>query len=424
VVFTFAMKRSNLIFTHSAVFAVGLVAASISGHFRGGNDQAGQEAVNKNSQFENRAERSANRESADGSKDASRESRVSSQKKQGTPSERLADIVKIADPVDRQRALLDLIDQLAPSEFANIADQFRELDHLDDSRGEYALILSRWAKQNPLEALQYVNAHSNSKQGRSTVLAAWAQQEPAAAERWALENHKGTGPNPHLAAVIRGVAATDLAHATQLTEGMPRSRERGEAIDAITRALLAQGIDAAMAFPNTIKDEALRGSYVAAMAGRLISKDLNKTAEWLADMPDGMVQNRAAAGVAAALGKTDLTKATAWINRLKPEARAEAALGIIPIMAQNDIPGTARWLTTLAGTPGYDAAVERFVWSCDSRAPEQSAAWIQGVSDPNQQRRLFFRMLGGWSRRDPVAVKQWVASNKVPADVLRRFLQP
>nr|MCU0782257.1 hypothetical protein [Akkermansiaceae bacterium] len=64
-----------------------------------------------------------------------------------------------------------------------------------------------------------------------------------------------------------------------------------------------------------------------------------------------------------------------------------------------------------------------FVWSCDYRAPEQSAAWIRGIADPERQTRLYHRMLGEWARRDAAAVKQWVASNGVPPSVAERFLR-
>ena len=90
-------------------------------------------------------------------------------------------------------------------------------------------------------------------------------------------------------------------------------------------------------------------------------------------------------------------------------------------MSSKDITGTAQWVSSLAGTPNYDSVVEEFVWSCNSRAPEQSAAWIQGVSDPDQQRHLYHRMLGEWAQKDPAAVKQWVATNNVPDSVRQRF---
>lgn len=106
---------------------------------------------------------------------------------------------------------------------------------------------------------------------------------------------------------------------------------------------------------------------------------------------------------------------------LEQEAQAEAARGVIPIMSSKDIAGTATWVSGLAGTPQYDSMVEEFVWSCNTRAPEQSAAWIQGVSDPQQQRRLYQRMLGEWAQKDAAAVKQWVTSNTVPPEIARRF---
>ncbi|RYD25818.1 MAG: hypothetical protein EOP87_23770 [Verrucomicrobiaceae bacterium] len=223
-------------------------------------------------------------------------------------------------------------------------------------------------------------------------------------------------------AVIRGIAATDLAKASELATAMPMSRERGEAVDAITRALFMQGPEAAMAYPATITgDDALKGGFVATIADRLVRKDPAKAAEWIASMGEGDIQNRAARTVAEALARTDTQDAATWVRKLKPEAQAEAARGVIPRMSESNITATAQWVSGLAGTPNYDSVVEEFVWSCNSRAPEQSAAWIQGVSNPDQQRRLFHRMLGEWAQRDANAVKQWVVANPVPEEVRRRF---
>ncbi len=125
--------------------------------------------------------------------------------------------------------------------------------------------------------------------------------------------------------------------------------------------------------------------------------------------------------MAEALAREDPTSAAKWLTQLSPEARAEAARGIIPTMSNGDITGTATWVATLAGIPNYDRVVEEFVWSCDQRAPEQSAAWIQGVADPEQRTRLYHQMLGEWANRDATAAKNWVANNPVPASVTRRF---
>jgi hypothetical protein len=333
----------------------------------------------------------------------------------------MADIVRIANPLDRQAALMDLINRLGPGEFAAVADQFRSMDHFGDSHGEYDLILRGWAKADPLGALAYADKQPNNGRDTSTILASWAGNDAAAAERWALDHHQGDGPNPYLASVIRGIAAYDVAHASSLAQSMPSSRERGEAVDAITRALFMKGVDDAMAFPASIQDPKLRAGFVEAIANRLAGKDPNQAATWLAATGDTESQSRAARTVGEALAKADPASAGQWLRKLQPEAQAEAARGIIPVMSSADIAGAANWASSLAGIPNYDKVVEEFVWSCDYRAPEQSAAWIQGVTDPEQRRHLYYSMLGEWAKRDAGAVKAWVSNNTVPADVLRRF---
>jgi len=418
------MNRTHLIVTHAAVFSVGITAAMV---FNGLHEPTSQSADSENIRAPKTASSHTSGSSfGDGNSRTARPGsenvRETSKRETKSATERLATIVRITDPFQRQRALMDMIDNLGPAEFAEVAEQYRQLDHFSDSRGEYDLILRGWAKADPLGALDYLGKNGNSRNARATVLSAWAGNDAAGAERWAIDHFKGEGPNPYMASVIRGVAANDISHASELALAMPNSRERADAVDAITGALFMQGIDAAMAYPGSITtDDRLRGGFVSAIAERLAAKDPDKAATWLASMDQGDIQSRAARRVADALARVDTAKAAAWVTTLKPEAQAEAARGIIPRMSSSDIAGTAKWVSGLVGTPGYDSVVEEFVWSCDQRAPEQSAAWIQGVADPDQQRSLYHRMLGDWARRDPAAVKQWVATNNVPESVSRRF---
>lgn len=414
--------KSTPIFTHASVFAVGIAAAMIATNLRQPETSATADHEDA-ARRPNRAggENFSADEASPSRRTDSAEARAAAKREGKTPVAQITEIVRITDSFERQKALMDLISKLGPGQFESVADQFRELDHLGDSGGEYSLILRGWAKADPLKALEYVAQLPNSRAGSATILATWAGNDGAAAERWATEHHEGEGANPFMASVIRGIAAHDVAEASRLAQGMPNSRERGEAVDAITRALFLQGTDAAMAFPASIKDEQLRGGFVEEIAERLSEKDVNKAATWVASLEQGAIQNRAARDVAGALAREDTAAAAKWVGTLKPEAQVEAARGVIPLMSRTDIAGTAQWVSSLAGTPNYDQAVEEFVWSCNTRAPEQSAAWIMGVSNPDQQRRLFHRMLGEWAQRDAAAVKLWVASNAVPADVRKRF---
>lgn len=340
------------------------------------------------------------------------------------PAAAIGDIVRMGDPLDRQAALLDIVARLAPGDFAAFAEQYRNSDHLADSGGEYEIILRAWAKVDPLGALDDATRRGSGGDA-STILTSWAGSDAAAAEQWALANHEGDGPNRYLSAVIRGIAAHDVNHAAALAGTLPRSRERGDAMDAITRVLFLQGNDAAMAFPNTITDSEVRGGFVSMISDRLARKDPETAATWLASMNDPEAQRRGARTIASSLAQQDVQQAARWVTKLDPAAQAEAARGVIVPMSNGDIQGTARWVSQLAGVPGYDGVVEEFVWSCDVRDPEQSAAWIQAVADEAQQTRLYHRMLGGWSNRDDAAVRDWVANNSanLPNSVRNRFKQ-
>jgi len=412
------MKTSSLILTHVCVFSIGIATAFLIAR----GDPSDQQSQANPSIAQGLKPNTSSNISADATSAPHKRDRPALRNSTTISAvERLTDITRITDEFTRQRALMDLLVTLAPGEFEAVAEKYRELDHLGNSGAEYKMILSRWAKADPLSALAYVAQHPDAQRGRNTILTTWADSDPAAAERWAIANYEGDGPNPHLTAVIAGVAAHDLNEALRMAHTMPRSRQRGEAMQAITNALFLEGIDSAMAFPDSVADETLRGGFIAEISKRLIEKDPAKAAEWVASMQNGNLQNRASRQIAQALARENVATAAAWVKSLKPEAQVEAARGVIPLMSDNDIEATARWVSTLAGAPNYDKAVEEFVWSCNTRAPEQSAAWIQGVKNPDAQRRLFHGMLGEWARVDAAAVKQWVAVNQVPSDVRQRF---
>ena len=225
------MNRTNLIVTHAAVFSVGIAAALV---FNGIHEPQAPSAEPGNARSPRTASSNASGSSfGDGpsrmTRPGSETARETSKRESKPAAERLAGIVRITDPFQRQRALMDMIDTLAPAEFAEVAEQYRQLDHFSDSRGEYDLLLRGWAKADPLGALDYIGKNGNSRRASSTVLSAWAGNDPAAAERWAIDHFKGEGPNPYMSSVIRGIAANDVSHATALALGMPSGEERGDA---------------------------------------------------------------------------------------------------------------------------------------------------------------------------------------------------
>lgn len=415
------MKKPTVIFSHACIFALGVAVAIVSK--KESPDEAEQSGAQQNPRTHVRAGADSHAGS-DRQRAESRARRPSGEAVAGakaSPRETLGKINSITDTYDRQRNLMDFLDGLSPESFADVADEFQKLDHYGNTGTETELLFQAWAKADPMAALDYIDGNPDMVRNRGNVLEIWAVSDAAAAEKWAIAKHTGDGANPYLADVIKGIASYDLGKAARMTQAMPEGRERGPAIDAVAKALLMQGTEAAFAFPDSIRDENLKGSFVLMISQNLARRDPQAAADWVASMGSGELQNRASGDVAGMLARVDVGKARDFVSSLQPAARANAAAAIVPSMSRDDIAGTARWVSSLAGTPGYDKVVESFVWSCDNRAPEQSAAWIRGVSDETQQIKLYHRMLGEWQKRDAAAVRTWVVQNQVPDSVRKRF---
>jgi hypothetical protein len=415
------MKKSTAILSHLCIFALGIAVAVVS---KKRSDEETQAALVSRDAGSTGGTGLNSRAGSENRSVAAREMREGADRVTGSkpsPRESLRKINGITDTYERQRNLMDFLDGLSPESFADVADEFQQLDHYGNTGTETELLFQAWAKVDPLAALDYMDSNPGMSRNRGEVLEIWAVSDPAAAEKWALDKHEGDGANPYLASVIKGIASYDLDKAYQMTMSMPMGRERGPAIDAVAKALLMKGTEAAFAFPETIQDEHLKGSFVMIISQNLARRDPQAAADWVASLESGAVQDRASGEVAGRLARVDVDKAAEFVSSLQPAAKANAAAATVPAMSQNDIAGTARWVSSMAGTPGYDKIVESFVWSCDSRAPEQSAAWISGVSDPVQQTKLYHRMLGEWQKKDANAVRTWVAENEVPSSVRKRF---
>ena len=169
-----AMKSKQLLVTHASVFAVGIAAAMVVNGLRepatgnadtdANNRRASSSTSSSGGSF---SDPSATGSSARGSRASREESRQLSKRDARPLSAKASDIVRIGDALERQRALLDLLDTLGPDEFASFAAQYRSLDHYGDSRGEYDMILRSWAKADPLGALGYIAENGGSRQASS-----------------------------------------------------------------------------------------------------------------------------------------------------------------------------------------------------------------------------------------------------------------
>jgi hypothetical protein len=420
------MKLTPLTLVSALVLigAVGFFAGRIS------SSDTQADAAETNGPQVTRSTRAAAASSSSSARDAATALKErSSARSSGSEEDRLSrleSIVRGENPLDRNRALLAFIDQLAPEDFEAAVAHFRSLGITGERIGEYTLLISAWAKVDPLSALAFSKENTNNNYTTNTILTTWASLDPDAALLWAEANHTGDGANPHMAGIIRGMVASDPQRATALLTGMPRSVERGEALDSMLPYLLAQGNDAARAWIEAITDDSLRNGAMMRSADRLAASDPAGTVSWLLENPGEATQRRMD-DVYSTWARQDEQAAMNSLARLPAgEIRSDALRGIVSSVASADPPRAISLMDRYPADVNNDV-VRNFIWHSFGSDPGLAVSQIARIENTGQQEQMYRRTLDRWIERDRTAATQWIQTNPLPEPVqqhLQRRLNP
>lgn len=375
----------------------------------------------ENGPAETRSSRSSSSQSLAGGTDGKKSSHTSrpEQAKGQTAQDRLAKLESIMrgeNALDRNRALLAYIDQLGPNDFEDAIAHFREMGLTENRMGEYSLLLTAWAQADPTSALAYAKDNTREGFATDTILTSWATADPEAAIRWAKANFDGEGANPYLAGIIRGIADSDPARATELLASMPRSEERGKGLDAFLPHLLQQGAAATRDWIATLTDDALKNGAMMRSADKLAQSDPAGTASWLLANP-GEASKRRMDDVYSTWAQKDQQAALSSFNSLPAgEDRTNALRGVITSVASEN-PKAAISLLDRYPNDVNDQVVRNVIWHSLGSDPSLAASQISRISDEGQRNQMYRRAIGNWLEQDPTSAQAWIRSNPLPEAV-------
>ncbi len=338
--------------------------------------------------------------------------------------DRVRELKNLSDPIARAEGFLELVRNLGPDEFLAAVAAFREGGIGNEQFGEYRLLLTAWAKVNPVEALDYAKENTGTPYARQTILASWAKTDTEGAVTWARDNFDNEGDdnraNPWMVGVITGIASTDLGRATQLLEELPFSRGRGEALDAIFKEVTASGNDDAKLWIAQLTDPKLKEGAASRLAGRLASEDPKGAADWASTLgPD--VMKRSAESIVQQWASNDLEAAELWVNQQSQDIIAASGPSLVENMVQKE--GTAAaadWLVDHQGDPAFDDSIRSLVWNSINDEPNVAADWIMQLTSEKDRERTFHRVLRGWMQNDRESALQYIEQNPVPESIRKR----
>ncbi|MDA8975344.1 hypothetical protein N9F50_02030 [Akkermansiaceae bacterium] len=354
--------------------------------------------------------------------------RAISERKNGNSSssknvgDQIIELSKISDPIERTQALLALVDRLSPEEFQEVVASFRGMGNVRERMGEYAILLTAWAKTDPVSALEYTQENTGTPFARQTVLGTWAKTQPEAAIAWARNNYEGTEgnkANPWLVGIIKGISQSDVTRATALLEELPFSNGRGEALGFVLNELRSQGGDAAQQWIAGLSDERLRDGAAARLAGKLGEDDPAEALAWAATISEQALKYSAADVVEGWAAKNP-SSAQAWVDQQPEEIRSKAGRGFIDAIAGDDPQTASEWLTPYAGNPAYDDAIRELIYSTAEKDPAMSGGWIMNLSSERDQTRTFHRALRGMMGSNADATMDFINSTETLPDGIRQ----
>ncbi len=333
---------------------------------------------------------------------------------------KLESIMRGENALDRNRALLAFIDQLGPGDFEAAIAHFRSLGMTDERMGEYSLLLTAWAATDPLAALAYAKENTREGFATDTILSSWASADPEAAIRWAKANFEGDGANPYLPGIIRGLAASDPARATELLTSMPRSEERGAGLDALMPHLLEQGADATKAWIAALSDDSLKNGAMLRAAVKLAALDPAGTASWLLANPGEASKRRMDDVYSAWAQKDEQAALNSYAALPAGEDRSNALRGVIANVAMES-PKAAVSMLDRYPNDVTDRVVRSVVWHLLGEDPSLAASQIARIANENERNQMYRRAIGNWLERDPQAAQAWMQKNPLPDVVQKEF---
>lgn len=337
-------------------------------------------------------------------------------------SQPLGPLLRTEDAYDRYRMMLSFIDHLSPEEFEAVVAEFRESGMTEQRLGEYSMLLSAWAKVDPLAALGDARKHTESSFAIDTILATWASEDPESAIRWANENHVGDVANPFMPGIIRALATCDPVRATGLLVGMPRSVERGKALDGMLPSLLSQGNDATRRWIESLEDESLRNGAILRVAEKFAESEPEETLAWLRANP-GEAANRRVDDVFRTWARNNEPAAMEAYRALPEGAeRSNALRGIVSNLAASDLRAAVALMDQYPADVSERAA-RHFAWQAFGQNPSIAVDQIARIRDEGTREWMYRRLVGSWLRDDTAAASAWLQENAERHPVLEQLQQ-
>lgn len=275
-------------------------------------------------------------------------------------------------------------------------------------------IIYQWARRDP-EAAKAATLGLTGRvgdQARMTLMSALTQQDPLAA--WQLAQTMPRSGEPYQDPrfqVIQNWANTDPQAALRAALEIPEQTVRNNALSSAISSWSRNDFSGALQYALSVQDSGLRSDVLRAMSMNPSGDRAKLLDAVIEHMPAGDNFQQAISGIFSSWARENPAAAAAGVSKLPPgRIYSQAVSNIASQWASSGNPEEVlRWANGLPeGEPRRNALHSVFSnWSGDQ--PEKAIAAAASMS-PDERRNVHRAIAQGWSRRDPEAVLRWAGS--------------
>ena len=302
-----------------------------------------------------------------------------------------------SDPLEQMSAFVELCQDLDDETISAMIEAYEKKDW----KGIDAMLFLNyftyaWAKHDPIAALEWSKTRDPFLEQdlvSEAMLSGWASVHPQAALTWARENENRRDKeqkrgNDLLIGVIKGMAETNLAGATELMKELNYGLYLDKAASTLVTAAWAKGEQTAIDWVGKFPEGKARNSAYEALGKRLIREDLNRAVEWVDSMDESKIKTKIARETAKAMVIRSPEKAADWVARMPlGEARSASMERVVSEWVEQDPVATAEWLNQFSSDQQIDGALAIFSHQIAKKDPQSALQWAQEIEDPKRKER-------------------------------------
>jgi hypothetical protein len=347
----------------------------------------------------------------------------------GDPVARVIEVFAESDRLLRTEKLISLL-RAFPTDQANRFEEVLDGINFPNRELDRALVISAWAKQDPVAATKWAKHHERSDIVRSSMYSdsvyLWALKDPESfLADMEMAVFAATGFNSSaLKAFIRGwFDSGKPGLETYIRDLRPQSEDRQRAIDTLAKIRVERdGAAATIEWAKTLRgDKRYKAAVYARVAAKAVTHDSDAVVEWCAEVCDSKVGEEMPHFIAAAWvrksGEDAMDFIVAQPDRISVRTGARAAYRHFVV---SDPDRALAWMDTTTDEQRRGPVLQGPVWMYVNerstrrmKMPLVAIEWTDYIQSESERESAFIMIARRWLDVDETAAEAWMAGSSM-----------